>query len=43
MRKLFISQSLKYAPGYGIQWHVCRVKMMELMWDGFCDRARVRN
>jgi hypothetical protein len=41
MRKLFISQSLRHAPGYGIQWHVGRVKLMEDMWASICRRDRV--
>lgn len=43
MRKLFISQSLKHAPGYGLHWHISRVKFMEEQWERICRRARVKN
>lgn len=42
MRKLFISQSLKHAPGYSVGWHKGRVRMMENMWGDFIGRATVR-
>ena len=41
MRKLFIRQSLKDAPGHGIRWHVGRVKLMEEVWETICCRVRV--
>lgn len=42
MRKLFIKQSLKDAPGYCLHWHISRVKIMEEMWEHICMRARVK-
>jgi hypothetical protein len=39
MRKLLIKQSLKHAPGYGLRWHIGRVKFMEDVWGRLCLRA----
>lgn len=40
MRKLFILQSLRHAPGYPISFHKLRVKMSIKMWDGAEGKAQ---
>lgn len=39
MRKLFILQSLRHAPGYPISFHKVRVKMMAREWKATYGKA----
>jgi hypothetical protein len=39
VRKLFILQSLRHAPGYPISFHKVRVKMMAREWNATYGKA----